>query len=65
METILTVHGMHCTACEHLIAEILLDGGAHRAHADHETGRVTVEHEKGLTRAQMKTLLEEEGYQLL
>ena len=60
MKTI-NVKGMHCTSCEVLITEGLLDAGASKATADFKKGTVQYD---GLDDKKAKATIEKEGYQV-
>ena len=63
MKTRLQVKGMHCSSCEMLVTEALLENGAARATASFKTGVVEFEHdEKMLPVSRAKELIRKEGY---
>lgn len=58
----ITVEGMHCNACEKLVATALEDRGAKNVVANHETG--VVEYEGELERAVVAEAVSEAGFTL-
>ena len=64
MQTKVKVEGMHCSACEKLITEELVDNGAKDAKADHKSGDLTVEHDGSMDESKIREIVEEEGYKV-
>ncbi|MFH1770780.1 MAG: heavy metal-associated domain-containing protein [archaeon] len=65
MKSTIYTKGMHCTACEQLVTEELIDNGAKESTADFKTGKVVVNHDKSLSLNKIKHIIREEGYEVL
>ena len=58
----INVAGMHCNACEKLVATALEDRGAKNVVANHQTG--VVEYEGDLEESQLSEAITEAGFEL-
>lgn len=59
---VIDVEGMHCNACERLVAEALGERGASNVVASHETGKV--EYDGDLSRSDVEEAIRAAGFTL-
>lgn len=63
--TTVKVKGMHCTACEALLKDVLEEAGATAVTANYKTGILEIEHPDTLSIEKIQSLLKEEGYEVV
>jgi copper chaperone CopZ len=65
MKTTLNIKGMHCTACEMLLTEVLEElPGVKKVNVSLKSHSATVEHETTTSAATLKKAVEAEGYKV-
>ena len=65
MKTTLQVKGMHCSACEMLIKEALLEQGASEVNVDLKSETVTIIHEPSFDKNKLSSIIQQEGYEVV
>ena len=64
MKSVFKVDGMSCSHCENAVKDALgAIGGVVSVDVNLAEKTVTVEHDEGVTRAQIEAIIEEEGYE--
>jgi copper chaperone CopZ len=59
------VKGMTCSACEELVKESILDEGAMKVFVSYRAGEVIVEHNDSLSTSKIKSIISNEGYEVV
>ena len=63
VEKILNVNGMHCKSCEILLNDTILEiSGVEKVISDSKKGTVSVIYKEDAILAQIKSVIEKEGY---
>jgi copper chaperone CopZ len=62
--TTIAINGMHCVSCEQQITDVLEEiDGVSKVTVNHRNGSATVTHRETVTDAQLRRVIEAEGYQ--